>query len=408
MSIKKTVIKETEYKGELTKERAESMQLDRQTEKTLYNYYFVTPVVKDFIRIRREGERFELTFKAHFKTTGHVTESSESTIEISEEEAVGYLESGIPEKIVAELTGQKGGRAEYAAQNKTLRREGFIKDVPVSIDKCSYYGETVYEIECEDINKLGKIEELIKGSVTDGKIPGSKAMRTLRAELTYTFKTLECVLFDLDGTVLKTDEAIIPSLKKTFEIMGGEAGDDYSRFIGPPLAETMSKIFGDPVKAKEGMELYLKIYNDADAESRIRPYSGIPELFKELREAGLKVGIATSKGQKVAESCLKRTGVQADFVVGSDEKLNIRKKADILNRAIEVHFLEKERCILIGDTFYDMAGAEKAGIQAAAVTYGYGRKGEMMLYPHMFTAESPAETGRRIKERRQGIEKYRL
>lgn len=95
---KKTVIKETEYKGELTKERAESMQLDRQTEKTLYNYYFVTPVVKDFIRIRREGERFELTFKAHFKTTGHVTESSESTIEISEEEAVGYLESGIPEK----------------------------------------------------------------------------------------------------------------------------------------------------------------------------------------------------------------------------------------------------------------------------------------------------------------------
>lgn len=70
MSIKKTVIKETEYKGELTKERAESMQLDRQTEKTLYNYYFVTPVVKDFIRIRREGERFELTFKAHFKQRG--------------------------------------------------------------------------------------------------------------------------------------------------------------------------------------------------------------------------------------------------------------------------------------------------------------------------------------------------
>ena len=61
-------------------------------------------------------------------------------------------------------------------------------------------------------------------------------------------------------------------------------------------------------------------------------------------------------------------------------------KADVIRQALHTHQLAPEQAIIIGDTKFDMMGAQETGIQKLAVTWGFGEQADLLNYHPDFIA----------------------
>ena len=187
------------------------------------------------------------------------------------------------------------------------------------------------------------------------------------------------VLFDLDGTISNTSFGIIKCLKKTFVEFGVNPNDyDLYKFIGPPLIWTFNHVLGNDAKQFEALEYFRKLYADHMYENEL--YDGVGDLLAALKSGGFELGVATSKYQPMAVKVLKELGVLAifDFVYGALPDRG--EKDEILTAIFDDGLAEKENSVLVGDTFYDMRGAKKVGIDCIGVTYGFGKKEDFAEY----------------------------
>ena len=188
------------------------------------------------------------------------------------------------------------------------------------------------------------------------------------------------VLFDFDGTVFDTVEGITRSIQYALRKHGREEPLDRLRcFAGPPLVDKFMEAYGlSHEKAWEARGLFQERYIPVGVYES-RPFPGIGELLQSLRQAGLTLGIATSKPQNMAELLLEQSGLKAafDVVTGSSPSLNNEKKWQIVERALALCGADKSDAVLVGDTKYDVLGAAQAGIPCIGVRWGYAAPGEL-------------------------------
>ena len=188
------------------------------------------------------------------------------------------------------------------------------------------------------------------------------------------------ILFDFDGTVFDTVEGITKSAQYALAKRGITAELDSLRcFAGPPLVDIFMEKFGfSQEEAKAATADFGERYQPIGLyECRVFP--GIKELLRALIDAGLHIGIATSKPQNLAEKLLEREGMLELFEVisGSGGRNNNDSKAEVLTRAINALGADKKETVLVGDTKYDVAGAKACGVDCIGVRYGYAAEGEL-------------------------------
>ena len=193
-------------------------------------------------------------------------------------------------------------------------------------------------------------------------------------------QTITTVLFDFDGTVFDTVEGITKSILYALRKHGRDAElEDLRCFAGPPLVDKFMEIYG---VSKEDAEQLVKDFRERYVPIGVyesSPFPGIRELLEALRRAGKKVAVATSKPQPMAELLLERAGLRElfDVVVGSGGGVNNDAKWQIVTRAMELCGSKPENCVLVGDTRYDVEGAQKCGIPCIGVRWGYAAEGEL-------------------------------
>lgn len=188
------------------------------------------------------------------------------------------------------------------------------------------------------------------------------------------------VLFDFDGTLYDTVEGISKSVKYTLEKFGIEAELDSLRcFAGPPLVDKFMEEFGFSYeKASEARVLFQERYVPVGVYES-SPFPGMKPFLEALRDAGLILAVATSKPLPLCEELLGRSGMRDYFsvVCGSELKGNNSSKKEIVERTVAALGADKEDCVLIGDTKYDVIGAHAAGVRCICVRYGYAAPGEL-------------------------------
>lgn len=185
------------------------------------------------------------------------------------------------------------------------------------------------------------------------------------------------ILFDLDGTISNTSAGIFFCFKKTFEEFGiDQSKYNLNEFIGPPLTFSMGLIFED--RAEDALRFFRDLYKDHYCDNEL--YDGMTDLLASLKQKGYVLGVATSKHQPMAFEVLEKLGVLQyfDFVYGALP--NRGEKDEILFDLLLEQDLKKEETVLVGDTVYDMRGAQKVGIDAIGVTYGFGEKKDFVQY----------------------------
>lgn len=194
------------------------------------------------------------------------------------------------------------------------------------------------------------------------------------------------ILFDLDGTLLATKRGVIGSVAKAFQELSYKLppDDELDGFMGPPL----DRCFIDVCRLSEeqtenAVKVYRQIYEksgmfDADI------YDGIPELLCALKDAGFKLGVATSKSLRLARVVLKHFDLldYFDAVGGTPDNDNAWTKKDSIVSAIaDINGATLQNTVLIGDRKFDAIGAKEAGVDSIGVLYGYGSLEELKNSP---------------------------
>ena len=195
------------------------------------------------------------------------------------------------------------------------------------------------------------------------------------------------LLFDLDGTLTDSEEGILNCVRYGLESCGFPV-PEYEvlrAFIGPPLMYSCTHFCG---LSKADSESVILKYRERYSEKGIyenRLYDGIKELLSDLKKAGYKIALATSKPEVFALRILEHFDIAEyfDAAAGSTIGREDETKADMIRLAMKrlgLHEEDKPFVLMTGDRKHDIIGAHECGIDAAGVYYGFAPAGELEKY----------------------------
>lgn len=192
----------------------------------------------------------------------------------------------------------------------------------------------------------------------------------------------ELILFDLDGTLTDSSPGIFNALAKGFRSAGWpEPGPEQRRrFIGPPLYDILAELYPDmPEETAKALVSADRSYYIARGFAENRVFDGIPALLSDLRGAGAKLAVATSKPIRATNLVLKKLHLaeRFDLVSAADNSDHGGGKEELILPVLRKTGVPPSRALMIGDTKYDAAGARNAGTDFVGVLYGFGTRGEM-------------------------------
>lgn len=193
---------------------------------------------------------------------------------------------------------------------------------------------------------------------------------------------VKAVVFDFDGTLCDTGVGVKKSAKYALDAFGIKAPEweQLDFFIGPPLLVTFQERFNQSVTdAEKLVKKYRERYTNIGLyESEF--YNGIPQLIKDLKSQGFKLGIASSKPINYVEELLIKADLQTyfDYISAVSFNADCESKQSILERCLNELGVEPNDAIMVGDRFYDMDGARGAGVDSVGVLWGFGSKFELI------------------------------
>lgn len=182
------------------------------------------------------------------------------------------------------------------------------------------------------------------------------------------------LLFDLDGTLTDSGEGIIHCGQETLAHFGLEVPsyDELRPMVGPPLRDSLLRFGITEENMEEAVEVYRKAYVDHGQYENF-PYPGVEDLLKQLRSDGHKLYVATSKPEIMAEHILKHFALDQYFDVICGSSLDGKRitKSEVIRHLLKQLPMD-EKIIMIGDTIYDIEGANELGLPSIGVAWGYG------------------------------------
>lgn len=200
------------------------------------------------------------------------------------------------------------------------------------------------------------------------------------------------LLFDLDGTLTDSGEGIIRCAQETLAHFGMEVPDygDMRHVVGPPLRDSLVRLGIGEEDMAEAIEFYRLAYLD-HGQYQNYPYPNIENLLRQLRTDGYRLYVATSKPETMARYILEYFHLSQYFEIICGSTLD---GARITKSEVLRHLLKSlpagETAIMIGDTIYDVEGANEVGIPCVGVAWGYGDFAQMRAAGAVAVAEDMA------------------
>jgi phosphoglycolate phosphatase len=187
----------------------------------------------------------------------------------------------------------------------------------------------------------------------------------------------DAVLLDLDGTLSESGPAIVAAVSLALEHLGRDPLDELAlrAFIGPPLEVSFAGLtdFDDALVA-EAVRVYRQHYDLLGPPL----YPGVEGGLQALRDAGLRLSLATSKPEPLALEIVTDKGLLHlfDAVCGAGPDSERTSKADVVAEALD-RLGRPRRPVMVGDRHHDVEGAAVHGVPCLGVLWGYGDEAEL-------------------------------
>lgn len=196
-------------------------------------------------------------------------------------------------------------------------------------------------------------------------------------------KPIKAVLFDLDGTIIDSEEGITKCVQYALRAFGIDEPDlnNLKCFIGPPLEPMFMERYGmTHDEAWAAVDKYRERF-DVKGIFECTLYDGVKEAIRRLYEKGYYIALASSKPEPACRRIIEHFGMEKYFheIVGSTLDGSISSKDEVLEELVtRVPHISRDEMCLIGDTKYDSIGAQKCGIRSIGITYGFGSAYELI------------------------------
>lgn len=178
------------------------------------------------------------------------------------------------------------------------------------------------------------------------------------------------VIFDVDGTLIDTEKAVMYSLQKMLKI-------DYNRevqlsdlnfVLGIPGTSALPQLgITDIHQANERWNFFMK-----DFYSTISIFDGIIDLMISLQELGISQGVVTSKTKEEYHHDFVPFGLTKylSHMICADHTEKHKPNPDPLLKFMEISKANPRTSIYIGDTIYDYECARDAGVDFGLALWG--------------------------------------
>ncbi len=182
------------------------------------------------------------------------------------------------------------------------------------------------------------------------------------------------ILFDLDGTLIDSTEAILESFGVAFKAFEDEvpANELIKAEVGHPL-DVMFQILG---VEKERVWDYVNAYKMHYREISCAKTMLLPKAREavELASKHATLGIVTTKTAKYSIELLEHMGLMSYFevLIGREDVQNPKPHPEPIQKALLKLPTVTNEIWMIGDTCMDMLSAKSANIASVGVTCGYG------------------------------------
>jgi len=201
--------------------------------------------------------------------------------------------------------------------------------------------------------------------------------------------SLKGVIFDIDGTLVDSNDAHAQSWVDTFAEAGRNVPFAVVRpLIGMGADKLLPKTIGIRHDSEEGKKL-TKRRSEIFREKylpRLRPLPGARDFVLRVREDGLKAIVATSAKDEELKGLLKAAGVEdlMEEKATASDATRSKPDPDIVEAAVAESGISPKHLVMIGDTPYDIEAATAGGVRAIAFRSGgwddASLKGAVQIY----------------------------
>ncbi|NLC27637.1 MAG: HAD family hydrolase [Campylobacteraceae bacterium] len=210
---------------------------------------------------------------------------------------------------------------------------------------------------------------------------------------------MKVILFDLDGTLIDSTEAILESFDAAFNAMKKESPEPnyILELIGHPLDEMFKSLGVPKSQVWEYVDAYKLNYRLVS-----KPKTTFLPTAKEaivLAHKHAILGVVTTKTSQYSKELLEHMGVMNYFevLIGREDVINPKPDPEPILKAMHALGAHKEKSWMIGDTCMDMVAAKKAGIKSVAVSCGYSSK-EQLKKCALYIEPTPLDAVEKILE----------
>ncbi|AQX53257.1 pyrophosphatase PpaX [Priestia flexa] len=182
--------------------------------------------------------------------------------------------------------------------------------------------------------------------------------------------SINTVLFDLDGTLIDTNELIISSFMHTLNHYYPEQykREDVLAFMGPSLYDTFVQM--DKERVHEMIDTY-RTHNLSHHDELVTEFAGVFETVKWLHDQKYKLAIVTTKQINTVMLGLKLTKLDQffDVIVAIDDVQHAKPHPEPVEKALVLLNAQPEEAVMVGDNHHDILSGKNAGTKTAGVAW---------------------------------------
>lgn len=190
------------------------------------------------------------------------------------------------------------------------------------------------------------------------------------------------ILFDLDGTLIDSYQVILLSMRYTVnEIEGLNLSDaELMRLVGTPLQDQMVHFAGGDQERGAELTAIYREHNHAIHDDMVQAFSDTVETLDRFQQAGIKMGVVTSKRRELAERGARISGLldYFDVFIGPDDWPEHKPHPGPILEGCRRLGMLPEHCLYVGDSPYDMQAGNAAGCRTVAALWGMFSREDLM------------------------------
>jgi phosphoglycolate phosphatase len=212
-------------------------------------------------------------------------------------------------------------------------------------------------------------------------------------------KRVKVCIFDLDGTLAKTQESIARPVNMTLSYYGlpEQPVEAFNYYAGDGIKNALKRALiasGDTEAShlEEGLPMCRK-WMQEDPCYHVEPYDYIVWALEELKSNGVKIAVFSNKPHESAVSVVETIFGKGffDHIQGQTDEIPIKPDPAGVFEILEKYGAENDECLYFGDTNTDMMTGHNAGVTAVGVTWGFRPRSELEEYKADIIIDSAKE-----------------